>query len=104
MSSVRRTGSVSHELTRMVERNNGETDKILDTIDPWFRYREHLPNHLGARLLVDTTAHIFTEFPTLDDAIDFDEKIRRAIGLKTKKDEARTLSDDASASVSPTVV
>lgn len=59
-SSVRRTGFVNRELTRLVERNYEETDKIVDIIDPWYKYREHLPAHLGTRLLVDSTAHIFT--------------------------------------------
>ena len=43
------------------------------------------------------------EFPTPKDAIDFDQKIRRAIGLPAKE-EATTLSDDANAAVVALVV
>jgi len=60
-SSVRRTGWVNHKLTRMIERNHEEADEILDVIEPWYRYRDcGLPDHIVARLLGDTTGHIFT--------------------------------------------
>ncbi|EJK77305.1 hypothetical protein THAOC_00869 [Thalassiosira oceanica] len=93
-SFVRETGFEDREHKQMVERNNEETDQIEDVYDHWYDGEYGLPDDLAARLSSNLLPHIYREFPTLEDALAFEEKCLIAIGLRAKDKEPTLLNDE----------
>ena len=57
-SSVSLAGFENHELNETIERNYDETDEIREIFERWYR-AYGLPDHLAARLLLNTLAYIY---------------------------------------------